>query len=168
MRYCGYFNYTPLETPWGYVAAVWSDNGLWELGFPRRNVEEAVSGILTPSATEVTAHALAKQLQEELNIYFRGFKLKFGVPVDYHGYTTFQAAVLKVTAAIDYGSTLSYGQVAERAGSPRASRAVGGAVHRNRTPIVVPCHRVIGADGSLTGFGGGLDMKKALLMLENG
>jgi len=89
------------------------------------------------------------------------------VPIDWRCYSPFQTAALKYTAAIPYGTTVSYQTVAQAVGSPKAARAVGGAMHSNRTPLVVPCHRVVGSNGSLTGFGGGLDMKKALLLLES-
>lgn len=160
------FTYDLFETDWGRVAAVWSDKGLWELSFPRPSAEDALRG-LTTDITQVEQYDLsAGQLRIELNMYLRGFAEPFSIPVDWRGYTPFQASILKCTAAIPYGQTLSYRAVAELAGSPKAARAAGGALNSNRTPIVVPCHRVIGADGSLTGFGGGLDMKKALLLLE--
>ena len=93
--------------------------------------------------------------------------MEFGVPVDWRGYTPFQASVLQYTAGIAYGEKTTYGAIAQALGRPKAARAVGGSLHINRTPIVVPCHRVVGASGSLTGFAGGLDMKKALLLLES-
>ena len=79
---------------------------------------------------------------------------------------SFQLTVWKALSQIPYGETLSYGELAEKIEKPGAARAVGGAVGRNPIPIVLPCHRVIGSDGSLTGFGGGLDRKRALLSLE--
>jgi methylated-DNA-[protein]-cysteine S-methyltransferase len=161
--------YSVFQTDWGQVVAVWSDSGLWELSFPRPTVDEAVSDITAPlkniRSGQVT-NAAAQELQLELNMYFRGFNTPFSVPVDWRGYTPFQQKVLKLTAAIPYGSITTYGTIAKQAGSPKAARAAGGALHSNRTPIVVPCHRVVGSNGKLTGFGGGLDMKKALLMLE--
>lgn len=158
--------YNVFATEWGYMAAVWSDNGLWELSFPRRQPDEALADLTTAELEESKEHPYMAPLAEELNLYFRGFTVNFGVPIDWHGYTPFQTAVLKHTAAIGYGQVHTYGQVAAAVGSPKAARAVGGALHINRTPIVVPCHRVIGTGGALTGFGGGLDMKKALLLLE--
>lgn len=161
------FTYDLFDTDWGCVAAVWSDKGLWELTFPRPTAEAALQDVAAVHPAETERYDLsAGQLKVELNLYLRGFAVPFSIPVDWRGYTAFQAAILKCTAAIPYGQTLSYQAVAELAGSPKAARAAGGALNGNRTPIVVPCHRVIGADGSLTGFGGGLDMKKALLLLE--
>jgi len=99
----------------------------------------------------------------QLGEYFGGARREFSVPLAPHG-TEFQLAVWQALRAIPYGETVSYGELASRLGS--APRAVGAANGSNPLPIIVPCHRVIGADGSLTGFGGGLDIKRALLELE--
>lgn len=153
------------ETAWGWVAAVWSDKGLWELSFPHPWPCAAAAALHHGEA--VTGDSpWAAQLAAELTDYFAGSRTGFAVPVDWSGYTPFQAAVLRYTAGIPYGAAVSYGKVAAEIGSPKAARAVGGALHINRTPVVVPCHRVVGADGSLVGFGGGLDRKVALLELE--
>lgn len=160
--------YNILATDWGYVAAAWSERGLWELSFPKPNVSEAYKSLNTEDLVEGSAAGLENELGQELKMYFNGYRVDFGVPVDWTGYTPFQAAVLKYTAGISYGEKQTYGQVAAAIGSPKAARAVGGALHINRTPIIVPCHRVVGAGGSLTGFGGGLDLKQALLILEQG
>lgn len=160
--------YNIIETGWGYVAAVWSDKGLWELSFPRESVEKALLDITTPGVVENSDVKMAEELARELKIYFSGFRVDFGVPIDWSGYTAFQEKALRLTAAIPYGEVTTYGELAAMAGSPRAARAIGGAMHINRTPVVVPCHRVLGAKGSLTGFGGGLELKKALLLLEQG
>ena len=163
--------YNVIGTSWGQVAAVWSDIGLWELGFPRPDERAALADIRTKKistlADDQEAGLWSEQLTDELRLYFQGFPVVFGVPVDWRRYSPFQKAVLTYTAAIPYGATVSYQDVAQAVGSPKAARAVGGAMHNNRTPLVVPCHRVVGASGSLTGFGGGLDMKKALLLLES-
>ncbi|MDT8904032.1 methylated-DNA--[protein]-cysteine S-methyltransferase [Anaeroselena agilis] len=160
--------YSIFATDWGKVAAVWSADGLWALSFPRASAEEALASLKTDMAGAAEAYpAWADALDRELKRYFAGEKLDFTVPVDWGGYTPFQAAVLRHTAAIPYGVVEGYGQVAKAVGSPKAARAVGGALHINRTPVVVPCHRVVGANGALVGFGGGLDRKKALLDLES-
>lgn len=162
--------YNVITTGWGQVAAVWSDAGLWELGFPRADELTAFDDIRAKEFSRLEAgHEAwlwAEQLSYELKLYFQGFPVDFTVPVDWRFYSPFQTAVLKYTADIPYGTTVSYQAVAQAVGSPKAARAVGGAMHSNRTPLVVPCHRVVGANGSLTGFGGGIDMKKALLLLE--
>jgi methylated-DNA-[protein]-cysteine S-methyltransferase len=103
--------------------------------------------------------------KEQLSAYFRGELTQFDLPLAPEG-TTFQRKVWEELRRIPYGRTVSYGEVARRLGRPNACRAVGLANRRNPIPIVVPCHRVIGADGSLTGYGGGLACKRTLLDLE--
>ncbi|MHB1488591.1 MAG: methylated-DNA--[protein]-cysteine S-methyltransferase [Acidimicrobiales bacterium] len=102
---------------------------------------------------------------EQLNEYFAGARQSFDLELSPRG-TEFQMTVWSALRTIGYGQTRSYGQLAAQVGRPRASRAVGLANGRNPISIIVPCHRVIGADGSLTGYGGGLDNKKILLDLE--
>ncbi|MDF2571564.1 MAG: ogt 2 [Sporomusa sp.] len=139
-----------ITTAWGPIAAVWSDAGLWELGFPRADEKLALADIRAKEVVRLEeghdACFWAEQLADELKLYFQGFPVSFAVPVDWRFYSPFQTSVLKYTADIPYGKTVS--------------------MHSNRTPLVVPCHRVVGSNGSLTGFGGGVDMKKALLLLE--
>lgn len=154
---------TILETDWGYMKAVWTDIGLWQLDFPVKIKPEEPESVVTAEM-----NLWSEQLRTELNMYFRGFAVIFGVPIDWRGYTSFQKSVLTFTANIPYGQTTSYGALAKDIGNPKAVRAVGGALHINRVPIVVPCHRVVGANGSLTGFGGGIELKQALLLLESG
>jgi methylated-DNA-[protein]-cysteine S-methyltransferase len=164
--------YSVIKTGWGLVAAVWSEIGLWELGFPRSGETAAFADVRAKTMTLLAEGQAAcfwsQQLADELRLYFQGFPVSFGVPVDWRFYSPFQTDVLKFTASIPYGTTVSYQAVAQAVGRPKAARAVGGAMHSNRTPLVVPCHRVVGANGSLTGFGGGMEMKKALLLLESG
>lgn len=105
------------------------------------------------------------QAAAELAEYFAGRRRAFGVPLAWHG-TPFQQAVWAELRAIPYGVTISYGELAQRIGSPGAARAVGRANATNPIPIIVPCHRVVGADGTLTGFAGGLAVKERLLGLE--
>jgi O-6-methylguanine DNA methyltransferase len=101
----------------------------------------------------------------QLDAYFHGDLTAFDVPMNLHG-TDFQCSVWKQLSAIPYGETISYGELARRVGNPKASRAVGLANGRNPISIIVPCHRVIGANGSLTGYGGGLERKTWLLQHE--
>lgn len=155
--------HTILETDWGYMNAFWTDQGLWQLDFPVKSRPNGPEGQVIEKV-----HFWAEELRTELNIYWRGFAVEFGVPIDWRGYTAFQEAVLTYTAKIPYGQRISYGTLAKEIGNPKAVRAVGGALHINRVPIVVPCHRVVGANGSLTGFGGGIELKQALLLLESG
>src|SRR3546814_10405807 len=110
-------------------------------------------------------NAVLRETGAQLEAYFTGALQAFDLPLKPIG-TAFQREVWSTLAEIPYGQTWSYGDVARRIGKPQAVRAVGAANGRNPIPIVVPCHRVIGADGSLTGFGGGLPAKQLLLTLE--
>jgi methylated-DNA-[protein]-cysteine S-methyltransferase len=101
----------------------------------------------------------------QLDLYFQGRLKQFTLKLAARG-TPFQLSVLRALQEVPYGETVSYGELAKRIGKPNASRAVGAANARNPLPIVIPCHRVIGSDGSLVGFGGGLEVKKKLLDLE--
>lgn len=107
-------------------------------------------------------------LARELDQYFTGRRRSFDIEVDLTGLTPFQGRVLRATSALAYGEVATYGQIAYRAGNGRASRATGAAVGANPIPIVVPCHRVIAGDGTLGGYGGGLNAKRRLLALERG
>jgi methylated-DNA-[protein]-cysteine S-methyltransferase len=105
-------------------------------------------------------------VRRELDEYFEGRRTAFDVPVDIKTLPGFQQLVLGELARVPYGEVTTYGGLAARIGKPKAARAVGGALHRNPVPIVLPCHRVIGASGNLVGYGGGLQRKEALLRLE--
>jgi len=104
---------------------------------------------------------------EELRAYFAGELREFRTPLNPHG-TDFQREAWRALVAIPYGRTVTYGEQAMKLGNPKAARAVGLANNRNPIAIFIPCHRVVGADGSLTGYRGGLDMKRRLLALEQG
>lgn len=106
------------------------------------------------------------QAQRELDAYARGALGRFDVPVDPQG-TPFQRRVWQALLEVPCGRTITYAQLAARVGAPGAARAVGAAVGRNPVSVIVPCHRIVGADGSLTGYAGGLDRKRALLEREN-
>ncbi|MBA2237173.1 MAG: methylated-DNA--[protein]-cysteine S-methyltransferase [Lysobacter sp.] len=110
-------------------------------------------------------HPILHMARQQLDEYFRGERKHFDLPLAPRG-TAFQCEVWRTLASIPYGETVSYAQLALRVTRPKAMRAVGAANGRNPLPIVLPCHRVIGADGSLTGFGGGLPTKRFLLDLE--
>ena len=109
--------------------------------------------------------ALLRRAAEQLQAYFNGDALAFDVPLDLQG-TPFQRSVWQALLAIPAGETRSYGALAKALGSATAVRAVGGAVGRNPVSVIVPCHRVVGSDGSLTGYAGGLPRKRSLLVLE--
>lgn len=119
---------------------------------------------------DVTLEASAKEcapVRTQLEEYFGRERKRFDLPLRLIG-TEFQQRVWRELIRIPYGRTRSYAEIAERIGSARAFRAVGQANHHNPCPLVIPCHRVVGADGSLTGFGGGIPVKRALLDLEQG
>lgn len=118
-----------------------------------------------PEGASLEETPLIKGAARQLSEYFAGKRKAFDLPLAPEG-TDFQKRVWEELTKIPYGETRSYGELAAALGNPRAARAVGMANNRNHLMIVIPCHRVIGADGSLTGFGGGLGMKRALLALE--
>ena len=129
--------------------------------------EDAVTALKMAAKKAVgeAPEGLALAVFRELDEYFQGKRKTFDIPLRTHG-TAFQEKVWAALRAIPYGEVRSYKEVAEAIGHPKAYRAVGMANNANPLFIIIPCHRVIGADGSLTGYGGGLPMKKALLMLE--
>ncbi len=153
---------TTLATPLGPMRAVFDGPALVELAFVDTHV--AASARVPAQAPTPVASQLAA-LEAALNAYFSGHDEPFDVPLAPAG-TPFQREVWSALRDIPYGATASYAEVARRIGRPRAVRAVGAANARNPIAIFVPCHRVIGADGSLTGYAGGLERKHALLALE--
>ncbi|MEJ2627624.1 MAG: methylated-DNA--[protein]-cysteine S-methyltransferase [bacterium] len=102
---------------------------------------------------------------EQLRQYFQGKRKKFSLPLDLEG-TDFQKQVLRAVQEVPYGTTQSYKEIAQKIGNPRAVRAVGNANRTNPLPLIIPCHRIIGSDGSMTGYGGGIDLKRKLLEFE--
>jgi len=145
-----------VDSPVGRLTLVASDAGLRVLVF----AGESLSPEAKPGRHRVLARAIL-----ELEEYFDGKRRVFELPLDLVG-TTFQQQAWMALASIPYGETVSYGEQALRLGRPGAARAVGAANARNPISIVLPCHRVVGADGSLTGYGGGLDVKRRLLEHE--
>ena len=112
------------------------------------------------------AHPVLVQAMRELDDYFAGRRSAFDVPLDLQGGTAFQQSVWRALLAIPSGQRTSYGALSASIGAPAAVRAVGAAVGRNPVSVIVPCHRVVGSDGSLTGYAGGIERKTALLQLE--
>lgn len=111
-------------------------------------------------------HPVLRQAIAQLDEYFSGKRTGFDLPLDLQGGTPFQQSVWQALLQIPCGGTTSYGQLSQRIGKPAAVRAVGAAVGRNPVSVIVPCHRVLGGDGSLTGYAGGVERKSALLQLE--
>jgi methylated-DNA-[protein]-cysteine S-methyltransferase len=150
-------NYAFVETPIGKLLIAGDAEAVHQIRFaparPERDWVESPTGPIQEAA---------RQLRE----YFAGKRTDFDLPLEAQG-TVFQKAVWRLLCDIPYGETISYGELARRVGNPKASRAVGAANGQNPLPIVVPCHRVIGASGKMTGFGGGIPVKEALLALES-
>lgn len=152
---------TTMDSPVGVLTLVASDAGLVAVLWPDDDPKRVRLDITSEDATHPVLKKTVAQLQE----YFAGSRTTFDLPLDMRG-TEFQKQVWEQLLAIPYGKTRSYGELATRLGKPSASRAVGAANGRNPLSIVVPCHRVIGSTGSLTGFAGGLEAKQVLLELE--
>lgn len=153
-------HYTRIDSPVGPLLLAASDAGLHAIEF-----HDARHPVKRGDDWHEGNHPLLREAERQLREYFAGKRRSFDLPLAPKG-TPFQREVWQALASIPYGSTSSYGELAARVGRPSASRAVGAANGRNPLPIVLPCHRVIGADGSLTGFGGGLPTKQFLLKLE--
>jgi methylated-DNA-[protein]-cysteine S-methyltransferase len=122
---------------------------------------------LAPGARHDPEHGPLARAKRQLAEYFAGRRKAFDIPLAPEG-TPFQRAVWREIAKVGYGETLSYGELARRAGFPGSARAAGAATGRNPIGIIVPCHRIVGADGSLTGYAAGVGRKRALLALESG
>jgi methylated-DNA-[protein]-cysteine S-methyltransferase len=148
-----------LDTPIGTLTLVGSDAGLRAVLWP---TEKPGRVPLPDDIATVTEHAVLSRAATQLTEYFAGTRQRFDVPLDLHG-TAFQVKVWRSLAEITYGETATYGEQAARLGDGRKARAVGAANGRNPVSIILPCHRVVGADGSLTGFAGGIDTKRWLL-----
>jgi methylated-DNA-[protein]-cysteine S-methyltransferase len=146
-----------------------SSKGVIRVGLPGEAEAKVLSPLrkCTGNSLEQGETDILRQAKEELIEFFQGKRQKFDVPTHFEG-TDFQKRVWRALMSIPYGETRSYQNIACEAGNVRAVRAVGMANNRNPIPIIVPCHRVIGKNGSLVGYGGGLQMKKRLLSLESG
>jgi methylated-DNA-[protein]-cysteine S-methyltransferase len=151
--------YCYLNTPIGELLLAGENEALSMIGFPKGSMRR------DPEPDWIYNEKPLAKARQQLEEYFAGARKDFDLPLKLNG-TEFQVNVLKALLKIPYGETVSYGEIARRIGKPKAVRAVGAANGRNPIPIVVPCHRVIGSSGDLTGFGGGLDTKEALLRLE--
>ena len=154
------------DTKLGWIGLVLSSKGLRATTTPRRSRDEALREVSEMGATEPASEAEACDLPRRLKAFAEGERVELARDIDWEGVSGFRRAVLEETLRIPAGETRTYGWLASRVGSPRASRAVGRVMATNPLPIVVPCHRVVASDGSLHGYGGGLDVKAALLRLE--
>ncbi len=151
--------YCYVSSPIGDLLVAGDDESIHYVGFPTGKMRR------DPDPGWIFKEQPFVEARRQLEEYFAGERRQFDLPVRLTG-TEFQVRVLEELQRIPYGETASYADVAERIGRPKAVRAVGAANGRNPLPILVPCHRVIGSHGELTGFGGGLETKAALLRLE--
>ena len=159
--------YAPLDSPLGELTVFVTPRGLLRVAYadePAEDVLYEVAAQVSPRILQSVART--DEARRELDAYFAGARRAFDLPIDWSLVHGFAAGVLRATAAVPFGSITSYGRVAAEAGSPRAARAAGNALGSNPIPIVVPCHRVLHADGGLGGYSGGLDRKRFLLDLE--
>jgi len=157
---------TRVASPLGPIVIAATATGLAGLWFTD-NQRYLPLQLAEPAAwPEDADHPILSQTRQQLGDYFAGRRSHFDLPLDLGCGTAFQQSVWRALLEIPQGEVVSYGEVSRRIGKPAAVRAVGGAVGRNPVSIIVPCHRVMGASGALTGYGGGLDRKTALLTLE--
>lgn len=152
-------HYSYLESPIGPLLIAGDREGLCEIRFPKN------ASPPKPEPDWIESSKYLDQALSQLSAYFEGTLRDFTLSLAPKG-TAFQRRVWEALQDIPYGRTISYGELARIVGRPKAARAVGAANGKNPLPIVIPCHRVIGASGKLTGYAGGLDVKKALLELE--
>lgn len=152
------------ETELGRVSVYATERGICKIGLPATPAEDDVELLPISSSSSLT-----EQVAIMMKLYFSGRRQLFEkVPVDLAGLTQFRTNILTLIRGIPYGETRSYGEVSIMAGTPGAARAVGGALAANPVPVIIPCHRIVAADGRLTGFTapGGLELKKNLLQAE--
>ena len=155
-----------VDSPIGDLLVAASDRGLAAISFdsePQDSLER-LARIAGPRV--LRSSRSVDGARRELDQYFEGRRRTFDLSLDLRALPPFTLSVLDQLARVPYGETTTYGALARRVGHPRAARAVGTVMNRNRIPIVLPCHRVVGATGSLTGYAGGLDVKEKLLELE--
>ena len=159
--------YATMDSPYGELTIAATERGVVRLGLPNRSQDEVLEEIaatISPRMLELPARL--DPARRQLEAYFERRLDRFDVPIDWQLAEGFRGKVLHAIAKIPYGRTLSYGEVAARAGNPRAYRAAGSACGSNPVPLIVPCHRVVQASGEPGNYGGGPEMKKALLELE--
>lgn len=159
--------YARADSPFGPLLLAQTERGVVRVGLPNQDAEELLADLaarVSPRLLEAPAELDAARRQ--LDLYFEGKLDRFEVPLDWRLSDGFQLRVQRAIARIPYGQTRSYTEIAAVAGNERAVRAAGTACGRNPLPLVVPCHRVLRSGGGLGGYGGGIEMKRALLELE--
>ncbi len=158
--------YTTFDTSFGWMGVLASSAGLVQMTLPQASLQEARDRLSPVAGSATYAPEAFQDLTDRVRSYFKGRRAFFPDRLDLSGATEFQRRVWEVTRLIPYGETRSYRWVAAELGKAEAVRAVGQALGRNPLPIIIPCHRVLGSDGGLCGFAGGLQMKHYLLRLE--
>jgi methylated-DNA-[protein]-cysteine S-methyltransferase len=159
--------YAPVDSPLGRLVVVVSPEGLARIGLPTEDARAVVAASASALGLEpVESPRRVAPVARELREYFAGRRRAFSTPLDLSSASGFRLAVLERMAEIEYGETVTYTELAARAGNARAPRAAGHACATNPIPIVVPCHRVLRRDGGLGGYSSGLDHKRLLLRLE--
>jgi methylated-DNA-[protein]-cysteine S-methyltransferase len=158
--------YELTDTPVGQLLVAVTDRGVCEISYDADPEAEAERLARAFGSRVLRSPRPTDEARRQLDEYFAGKRREFDLAVDLRPAREFGRSVLEELARVPYGELTTYGTLAARAGRPRAARAVGTVMNRNPVPIVLPCHRVVGSTGSLVGYGGGLDRKRALLELE--
>jgi len=158
--------YDVVDTPVGHLFVATTERGLCTISYDPET-DRIVDRLARALGTRVLRTARpVDPVRRQLDEYFERTRTEFDLPLDLRLTADFSRRVLQELERVPYGQVATYGELARRAGRPRAARAVGTVMHNNPIPIVLPCHRIVGANGSLTGYGGGLDRKELLLKLE--
>jgi methylated-DNA-[protein]-cysteine S-methyltransferase len=155
-----------VETEVGFVGVVLSEKGLRYTTLPRKTRDEAMSDVSSAGALREAPQSAVGEIARDIRTLATGKAVDMSRYVDWNGITPFRRAVLEETMRIPMGRTLTYAELAAKAGNPRAARAVGRVMATNPLPFVIPCHRVVGSNGTLHGYGGGLELKERLLRVE--
>lgn len=158
--------YDVIDTELGPLLAAVTDRGLARISYDPEPVRELERLARVAGPRVLRAPRALDETRRELDEYLAGRRRTFDLELDLRGQAPFAISVLGELAKVPYGRTATYGELATRAGNPRAARAVGMVMNRNPVPIVLPCHRIVGSSGSLVGYGGGLERKEKLLRLE--
>jgi methylated-DNA-[protein]-cysteine S-methyltransferase len=162
--------YTIFKTKWGYFGLAGTQAGLQRTSLPAPRAAQVKSPLLEIYPSVRYEKALFQPLQEQIRAYFEGAYVDFdkNIPILLEGLSPFARSVLTACRTVRYGQTMSYGALAAKAGSPKASKAIGGVMARNPMPLIIPCHRVIRTNGKIGGFSatGGVPLKKGMLQLE--
>jgi O-6-methylguanine DNA methyltransferase len=159
-------NLAVFETRIGWIGVAYSERGLARLQLPRATRAQTLADLQRDFPRASVVADVPSEIVRELREYAEGRRREFDLTLDWSTIKPFQRTVLRVADRIPFGETRTYGWIARAIGKPRAARAVGRALATNPIPIILPCHRVIGSDGGLHGYGGGLPLKRTLLELE--